>query len=133
MLKDGTEENYMEAAVRHYLDAERLCKLQRFDNAGHLIGFAAECAIKYKIRALPISGDPTGTHLPELLHAARKRLGERAGYHSMYNLLKDDSFEDWHVSFRYAPTGKITKSRLTIWFKVTQRLLAAANVKVRLP
>jgi hypothetical protein len=39
-------ENYEDAAVRHYDDAKALRDSGRGDNAGHLIGFAAECAIK---------------------------------------------------------------------------------------
>ncbi|HIE9582139.1 TPA: hypothetical protein ACXRY6_000091 [Klebsiella variicola subsp. variicola] len=42
-------ENYREAAIRHLNDSEKLLESNSVDNAGHLIGFAAECAIKYKI------------------------------------------------------------------------------------
>lgn len=51
-LKDGSPEDFRAAAVRHYEDARALKYAGRLDNAGHLIGFAAECAIKHGIEAL---------------------------------------------------------------------------------
>lgn len=132
-LKDGTPEDYGSAARRHYQDAETLNAAGRFDNAGHLIGFAAECAIKHKIYSLGTGDTCPDLHLPHLLPAARKRLGERAGFSGMYNILKSDVFTDWAVDFRYSPDGKIKSENVTAWFAVTRRLLAAANVRVRLP
>lgn len=132
-LKDGTPEDYQAAALRHYQDAQGLNDIARYDNAGHLIGFAAECAIKYRIYTLPIGETCPEQHLPHLLPAARKRLGERSGYSAMYNLLKPDIFADWAVDFRYSPDGKIKKDNLIEWLSVTKRLFAAANIKVRLP
>ncbi|HDZ9442607.1 hypothetical protein [Klebsiella quasipneumoniae] len=63
-------ENYREAAIRHLNDSERLLKINSVDNAGHLIGFAAECAIKYKIE-LNNSDNPK-LHFPYILAAAKK-------------------------------------------------------------
>lgn len=51
-LKDGSPEDYQAAAIRHYLDASALRMAGRLDNAGHLIGFSAECAIKHRIDSL---------------------------------------------------------------------------------
>lgn len=132
-LRDGTPEDYQAAAVRHYQDARRLDKDARYDNAGHLIGFAAECAIKYSIYSLPSGQSCPEQHLPHLLPAARKRLGGRVGYAAMYNLLKPEIFADWAVDFRYSPDGKITADSLKEWFSLTKRLFGAANIKVRLP
>lgn len=103
----------------------------RLDNAGHLIGFSAECAIKYRIDSLGLEGRSPAQHLPEILVAARKRLGERSNYTSMYNLLKGGIFTDWAVDHRYSVTGKITAEQVAAWFLITQRLLAAANIRVR--
>jgi HEPN domain-containing protein len=38
--------DYGQAAIRHFLDAQMLAEAGRYDDAGHLIGFAAECALK---------------------------------------------------------------------------------------
>jgi hypothetical protein len=130
-LKDGTLENYQAAALRHYLDASTLRDAGRLDNAGHLIGFSAECAIKSRIESLGSSDCPPAQHLPDILVAARKRLGERSNFTSMYNLLKNDIFADWAVDHRYSPTGKITSEQFNAWFGMTGRLLAAANIRTR--
>jgi hypothetical protein len=132
-LKDGTPEDYEGAAIRHYQDAESLHQARRLDNAGHLIGFAAECAIKHKIGTLDSLEHSPNLHLPHLLSAARKRLGERNGYRSMFDLVKAEIFKGWDVDWRYAPTGKTTQGNIDEWFSVTKRLLAAASIKVRLP
>lgn len=130
-LKDGSPEDYQAAAIRHYQDASALRDAGRLDNAGHLIGFSAECAIKYRIDSLGSGDRAPSQHLPDILVAARKRLGERTNYTSMFNLLKSGIFADWAVDHRYAPTGKATSEQVAAWFLVTQRLLAAANIRVR--
>lgn len=130
-LKDGSPENYQEAAVRHYRDATALKETGCLDNAGHLIGFAAECAIKHKISALSANDSSPPLHLPDILPAARKRLGERVGYSAMFNLLKGDVFSDWAVDHRYSRTGKVTEAQIESWIGITQRLLGAANIRVR--
>lgn len=132
-LKDGTPEDYHAAAVRHYEDAKTLKHTGRLDNAGHLIGFAAECAIKHKIGSLGTGASSPPLHIPDIIHAARKRLGERVGYSSMFNLLKGDIFADWAVDHRYAETGKVTEQQINAWVQITQRLFAAANIRVRQP
>jgi len=42
-------DDYAQAPVRHHQDS---AELDRFDNAGYLMGFAAECAMKKKLRDL---------------------------------------------------------------------------------
>jgi hypothetical protein len=130
-LKDGSPEDYQAAAIRHYQDASALRDAGRLDNAGHLIGFSAECAIKYRIDSLGSNDRSPTQHLPEMLVAARKRLGERSNYVSMFELLKSGIFADWCVDHRYSPTGKATSQQVAAWFQITQRLLAAANIRVR--
>ena len=51
MEADGLMESFEHAARRHFADAEDLADRQRLlDNAGHLIGPAAECAVKHAVR-----------------------------------------------------------------------------------
>jgi hypothetical protein len=51
-LGEPVAEDYQSAALRHFEDATTLRISGRYDNAGHLIGFAAECAIKHRIMSL---------------------------------------------------------------------------------
>ncbi len=133
MLKDGTQEDYEGAAIRHYQDAKRLHQANRLDNAGHLVGFAAECAIKHKIGALG-NGKPLLIYIFLIFFLRHVNgSGERAGYRSMFDLVKADIFKDWNVDWRYAHTGKTTQDNIVDWFTTTRRLFAAANIKVRLP
>ena len=70
-------EKYDSAALRHYEDANLLMSSGRLDNAGHLIGFAAECAIKHGISTFnPNLPSPYG-HLPEFLTIALRHLKGR--------------------------------------------------------
>lgn len=130
-LKDGSPEDFQAAAIRHFQDASALRDAGRLDNAGHLIGFSAECAIKYRIDSLGPGVNSPAQHLPDILVAARKRLGERVNYTSMFSLLKSDIFADWAVDHRYSVTGRVTQVQFDAWLHTTQRLLAAANIRVR--
>jgi len=124
-------EDYESAAIRHFEDATALRLSGRFDNAGHLVGFAAECAIKSRIRALRPANDAPHGHLPDLLIAARKHLGPRSNYTQMYDLLKPDTFSGWHVNRRYQATGATTEQEVAKWFKLTSRLLVTAGLRAR--
>lgn len=121
-------DNYRSAALRHYDDAELLRNSARLDNAGHLIGFAAECAIKHRLSTLPVASDVHG-HFPELLAVARKHLGARANYTGMYELVRGPIFDGWTVHLRYAETGVTTEAELEMWFQQTKRLMGAASIR----
>jgi hypothetical protein len=124
------QDDYESAALRHFEDALKLQNDGRIDNAGHLIGFAAECAIKLRIKALrPDVNAPHG-HFPELLNAARKQFGVRSGYTGMYDLLKGDVFRGWGVNRRYESTGDVEQAEVDDWVRVTKRLFGAAGLKV---
>ena len=125
-------EKYDSAAIRHFDDAKLLKVSGKLDNAGHLVGFAAECAIKHQISSLkPNQKFPHG-HLPDFLIVARKHLGSRSNYNGMFSILKADMFSGWHVNRRYYQTGNTTGDELVTWFEVTKRLFATANLKVHL-
>jgi len=125
-------EDYESAACRHFADAAALQASGRIDNAGHLIGFAAECAIKHRISTLrPGANSPHG-HFPEILVAARTHLGARSGYTGMYEVLKGDIFKGWTVNRRYSVTGHTDAADLSKWFAATKRLFATAGLKVHI-
>ena len=124
-------ENYESAALRHFDDADTLRANGRMDNAGHLVGFAAECAIKHQICSLQGRVHCPLLHFPEILIPARKLQGPRSGYTEMYKVLKGDIFKSWSVHRRYHETGNTDLSDLTQWFADTRRLFATAGLKVR--
>jgi hypothetical protein len=62
--------------------------------------------------------------------AARKHLGARSSYTSMYEILKADIFRGWDVNHRYQTTGHTNADQLTKWFDITKRLFATARLKV---
>lgn len=128
-LKDGSPEDYKSAAIRHFQDACSLKELGQLDNSGHLIGFAAECAIKHQINISTQAS--VNLHLPELLAAARKHLGTRSNFVGLYNIIKNDVLPGWSIDHRYAPTGKVNKETLEDWHHTAKRLLAAAGIKSR--
>ncbi|MDP2758780.1 MAG: hypothetical protein Q8O64_00020 [Sideroxyarcus sp.] len=124
-------EKYDSAAIRHYEDAQLLRASGKLDNAGHLVGFAAECAIKHQISSLKLNQVNPHGHLPDFLIVARKHLGSRASYNGMFNILKADVFSGWHVNRRYYQTGNTSLTELATWFDVTKRLFATARLKVK--
>jgi len=131
-LEERVAENYESAALRHFEDAAALQSSGRPDNAGHLIGFAAECAIKLRFESLRTAADAPHVHLPELVIAARKHFGARSKYTvSMFDVLKPDIFAGWNVNRRYHETGSTNNAELTEWFKVTKRLFATAGLRVK--
>ena len=124
-------EKYDSAAFRHFEDAELLKDSGKLDNAGHLIGFAAECAIKHKISTLNSSITVPHGHFPDILISARKHLGQRSSYTNMFDILKCDIFSGWHVNRRYFQTGNTTRPEIDAWFNATNRLFATAGLKRR--
>jgi hypothetical protein len=62
-------DSFPDAARRHRSDAKHLAAHDRFQNAGHLLGFAAECLAKEVLQAAGIVIDkPSGLkeHFPKL-------------------------------------------------------------------
>jgi hypothetical protein len=122
-------EDYAQAASRHFSDSDRLAKALRWGNAGHLVGFAAECAIKYRIETLrPASGAPHG-HFPALLDIARKHLRNRRDT-TMHSVLKiSNLMKGWEVDLRYAADAAVGKTQYEAWRAHAVRVLGAAGVR----
>jgi hypothetical protein len=105
---------FRDAAIRHWRDAELLEEKERFSNADHLFGFAAECALKVALSSVigvAKEEDLTGRyrkHIDELwdrvrLHDLQKRFPHLCAYLSSGN-----RFSDWSVDQRYADDGVVT-------------------------
>jgi hypothetical protein len=121
-------EQYKEAAIRHYVDAILLRDANSIDNAGHLIGFSAECAIKHGIASVRNSVERPKGHFPEFMGVARKHINKRS---SMHELLQQDLLIGWRVDRRYHATGQTSAAELDAWVKDARRLLGSAGIRVR--
>lgn len=128
-------ETFDEASVRHFFDAGRLAEAGRFDNAGHLIGFAAECAIKHAFGLSGPVADHWKIHLPQLAGVARKHAqGRRSRQFPIVNLLEQlrgRYFDDWSVNQRYHRDGTVSAETYDRWRKQARRTLLAASIRIR--
>lgn len=123
-------ENYGAAALRHYTDAKLLASNERYDNAGHLVGFAAECSIK---DVFQLSGSGRFLHLPKLLDAVMRQVQGRNPRHEGMRViltLLQTAFNDWDVSLRYHDDG-IDKGTYEKWEQLARRALSAAGLAQR--
>lgn len=122
-------EHYSGAAVRHFHDAEALAANQRFDNAAHLVGFAAECAVKHAIEALRPANEAPHLHLPELVEKAKRLMRGRAR-HPLFTVLFLPTFmSGWKVGDRYSASGTITQQMYESWRADASRALGAAQLR----
>lgn len=122
-------ENYSEAAVRHFKDSDLLAKSSRWGNAGHLMGFAAECAVKYRLQTLRPSAQAPHGHFPDLINIAKKHLSGRRDT-TLHGILKMATLmEGWDVSDRYAANAAIGKPQYDLWRQHASRLMSAAGLK----
>jgi hypothetical protein len=122
-------ENFPDAAVRHFEDAEILAKAQSFDGAGHLLGFAVECAIKHSVVTIRSIADVPRDHLPGLIDGAKTRLQGRNNL-AIFNVLKQPNFmSGWDVAQRYESTGTITEKEFTAWKNDAYRVFGAAGLR----
>ena len=121
--------NYSEAAVRHFQDSELLAKASRWGNAGHLIGFAAECAVKYRIQSLRRSAAVPHGHFPDLINIARKHFNGRRDT-ALHAILKTTALmQSWDVNDRYAGNDLIGEPQYDVWRQHASRLMSAAGLK----
>jgi hypothetical protein len=124
------DEDYGAAAVRHLTDADILAGGQRWVGAGHLVGFAAECAIKYRIKTLRPEQDAPYGHLPEILDVARRHLAGRRAT-SLHAVLKmSNLMEGWRVSLRYSHDRAVDQARYSLWREHAVRLVGAAGLRL---
>ena len=123
--------SYKEAAVRHYNDAEHLAKLQRFGGGAHLIGFAAECALKHAAGGFtsPKYGVIDG-HLPQnLLTKIRNILQGRRALGQLLSIARDKNyFQGWNVNDRYEEDAYATALKYNSWKTDADRAMSVARL-----
>jgi len=112
--------NYLDAHERHLSDAERLFAAQRWANADHLYGLAAECGLKRLMRAFGMPFDSKMDRPQEKndrVHAngiwerfESYRSGHQNG--TAYALPEESPFANWHINERYAHQSHFELSRV---------------------
>jgi hypothetical protein len=118
-----------QAAIRHFDDAASLAENARWDGAGHLIGFAAECALKHAIVNLRPEQDAPHKHLPELREIAKRHLTLRS-HMSLHTVLSQpDYFAGWVVEARYAATDTVLAETYDVWRTHASRTIGAAGLR----
>ena len=112
--------DFLDAHDRHWDDAEILFAANRFANADHLYGIAAECGLKRLMLIFGMPVDPdTGSpnskddrkHPNDLwIRFECYRSGKAAG--TGYALTSANPFGSWHVSDRYAHQSNFDQTRV---------------------
>lgn len=102
--------DFLDAHERHWMDAELLLADQRWANADHLYGMAAECGLKRLMLAFGMPLDSAGErpeNRSDQVHAngvwvrfESYRYGHPRG--AGFGLPAGEPFSDWCVSQRYA-------------------------------
>ena len=102
--------DFLDAHERHWKDAESLFSANRFANADHLYGMAAECGLKrlmmrFGMGTAPLTGSPIKQD--DRVHAnivwdrfESYRSGKVEG--ASYGLPMQNPFSDWRAEQRYA-------------------------------
>ena len=125
--------DYKQSAVRHFYDAELLAASGRYDDAGHLMGLAAECALKLGAQGFtqPSNQEIDG-HLPGVKRTIRSILDGRSAKGPLLALVgRSDFFQNWAVNDRYKSDGHVEKPTYDNWKASTK--LAFGIVKLRAP
>ncbi len=126
-------ESYAESARRHYADAKSLAVRDRLDNAGHLIGFATECAIKHAFELSEPKEWLPRVHLPSLANVVLKRVTNRKTssipLRKLLEQTRNQFFTDWDVNDRYRSTGHVSRTKYQRWCKLAKRALHAAGIR----
>jgi hypothetical protein len=134
-LLQTMNEDYRQAALRHWRDADALEKDGRVENADQLYGLAAECAVKSALMILPGFRSEDG----ELSSGYKEHINDLIGKVPLQNLQKrfpglfalmkqPNPFADWHIRQRYCPDGAIAEATVANHRQAAQRLLGAAGL-----
>jgi hypothetical protein len=123
--------DYGQSALRHLKDAEALAALGRFDNAGHLIGLAVECALKHAARGFtrPPNESIDG-HLPSVKFAIRTLLNGRGAGGPLLSLVNSRRFfADWSITTRYESDGHVDRPKYETWRSDATKAFAVARLR----
>ncbi len=111
--------DFLDAHERHWVDAERLFQAQRWANADHLYGMAAECGLKRLMLAFGMPYD-VAKDRPDQKDDRVHANGIWARFESYrssyvqgtgYTLSRNNPFAHWDVSDRYAHQSNFDQTR----------------------
>lgn len=133
--------NFLEAARRHYSDAEFLYTHQRQANSGQLFGFAAECGLKALLvqHGLPIEANGDIQRKPAT--GFREHLPKLAGLMNNLDTIPDGRkatryvamlpnltrFSDWNIDHRYYATNALPSASLPGWQQAAREIMQALD------
>lgn len=127
-------ENYADAAIRHWKDANLLEDNNAVENADQLLGLAAECAIKSVLEKFPsfINDGRLGVFYKQHINVLWGRVNHQS-YHRAYPRLAaflktSNDFDDWDVEQRSFSSGHLTNEKLLIHKDAAKRILGASNL-----
>jgi hypothetical protein len=123
------DEDFPNAARRHWRDGETLMEQERLENADQLYGFAAECALKSALVTLgSFQEEVHRRHINELWNKMQRTSFSRR-YPGLARLLTGSNpFADWEVRQRYFADGYVSDETLQRHKDRARRLLIAANL-----
>ena len=132
MGAESLMESYEHAARRHYADAEDLAARRRLDNAGHLIGLAAECAVKHAVCHVA-PPNPPHIHFPKLTAEIRKFGGRDTVLYKVRRALTPPAhgsvFGDWSIAMRYRADGHVEDAQYRKWKVAAGQIMSAASIE----
>ncbi len=121
-------ENYKSSALRHFSNALVLQMAKEFDNAGHLLGLAVECAIKNKCNLSRQDFSKGDGHLPNLLIIAKKNLNHRSDS-SLISVLNKNVMNAWNINDRYCTTGDTSEEQVRKWVEDAKLIFRNTGIK----
>jgi hypothetical protein len=124
-------EDYQSAALRHLAEAEVLAANACWVGAGHLVGLAAECAIKHRIETLQPAQRAPHAHFPEIVEVAKRHLARRRDLALKILLNLPNLMAGWMISLRYHSDDAVGKVEYDLWHSHTIRLVHAAGLRRR--
>jgi hypothetical protein len=110
--------DYLDAHQRHWDDAEYLFQAQRWANADHLYGMAAECGLKhlmmlFSMKVNPSTGSPVDNkdwkHAKEIWPRFEVYRSSRQA--AGYVLPIVNPFDNWNAGQRYAHQSNFDQTR----------------------
>ncbi len=108
--------DFYDAFSRHDADADLLLENERWANADHHYGLAAECALKALLLQQGIPSDNGDMSPDRQYQRYRKHINDLwDSYQSFmqtrhaYAIPPDNPFQDWDIAQRYAPEKEITE------------------------
>lgn len=122
-------ENFSNAAKRHWKDGQLLHEQKRLDNADQLYGFAAECALKYALESLGyLRPEAHRKHVNELWN----KMQATAFYNTFPGLARllsgQNPYADWDTEQRYWEEGHIKETVITKHQDSVRRILIATSL-----